>query len=164
MSACVHWRYRSAPTIKGTNRDVFKNTRNKGIMYLSALQGACVCVRLRLRQRTHSRVQEARGYDEGEGRNAAGQPAGSLQEIIPGGSCSKAPHTHTQPVAPLPPLTAIYGSGFPAGKEQPGIEEEEEKRRGDCSRVFHWGFRSAAKTIAALESQISVHVKGFRGK
>lgn len=30
--------------------------------------------------------------------------------------------------------------------------------------MFHLGFRSAAKTIAALESQISFHVRGSKGK
>lgn len=43
-------------------------------------------------------VHEARGY-EGEGCVAAGQPAGSLQEINPVGSCREAPHTCTQPAA-----------------------------------------------------------------
>lgn len=30
--------------------------------------------------------------------------------------------------------------------------------------MFHLGFRSAAKTIATLERQISFHVRGSKGK
>lgn len=43
-------------------------------------------------------VHKARGY-KGEGYRTAGQPAGSLQEINPVGSCTEATHAYTQPVA-----------------------------------------------------------------
>lgn len=56
--------------------------------------------------------------------------------------------------------------GFP-WKKKTGIEEgggKKKKCRRDRGCMFHLGFRSAAKTIAALESQISFHVRGSKGK
>lgn len=48
--------------------------------------------------------------------------------------------------------------GFP-WKKQPGTEEE---GGGNRRRDRNCMFRSAAKTIAALESHISFHARGFR--
>lgn len=54
--------------------------------------------------------------------------------------------------------------GFP-WKKKTGIEEEGEKKcRRDCDCMFHLGFRSAAKTIAPLEGQISFHVRGPKAR
>lgn len=54
--------------------------------------------------------------------------------------------------------------GFP-WKKKTRIEEEGEKKcRRDFDCMFHLGFRSAAKTIAPLESQISFHVRGPKAR
>lgn len=53
--------------------------------------------------------------------------------------------------------------GFP-WKKKTRIEEEGGKCRRDCNCMFHLGFRSAAKTIAPLESQISFHVRGPKAR
>jgi len=66
--------------------------------------------------------------------------------------------------------TTIYGPGIPMEKKKTRIEEgcrrEEKKKkcRQDCSCMLHLGFRSAAKTIAPLESQMSFHVRGPKAR
>ena len=50
------------------------------------------------------------------------------------------------------------------GKRRAGLRKRGEKCRRDCNCMFHLGFRSAAKTIAPLESQISFHVRGPKAR
>lgn len=53
--------------------------------------------------------------------------------------------------------------GFP-WKKKTRIVEEGEKCRQDSYCMFHLGFRSAAKTIAPLESQVCFHVRGPKAR
>lgn len=149
-----------------------KTQKTKGLYtWMLSKVRACVCVCLRLKQRTHSsRLLLARFMRPEGTRGRVASPQGN--QLGPSkrstllGAVGK---LHTLALSlqrcrrrcsRWRPYMAL---GFP-WKKKPGIEEEGGKCWRDCNCMFHLGFRSTAKTIAALESQISFHVRGSKGK
>lgn len=50
------------------------------------------------------------------------------------------------------------------GKRTPGLWKRGKNARQDCNCMFHLGFHSAAKTIAAFESQVCFNVRGLKAR